>query len=211
MTPLASLDDLAARIGRDLTSQESARAPALLGDASAIIRSYCKKDFLYHPNEVLTLRESHGTVKIPYRPVISVASVIAKSGRNDIPDIPVTWYVFDGIDEIKVMDATASGVINLPEAWYMYGTFPGTFLVTVTHGYAEIPPVVNAICANVTLAVLMAPTMAAGVVGETVGPYSYRVERSGGGITVALSQSDFKALDEGGFRNKFGTIQVGGR
>jgi hypothetical protein len=208
LPPLATVDDLTARLGRDLTSIEASRAGALLLDASRLIRRYCKRDFLYHEDDILILRADGGEIKIPSRPVISVASVIAISGREDVPDIPVTWYTFDEIDKITIMDATASGVINLPEAWYMYWTSPGTFQVTVTHGYTSYPEDVNSVCANSVISVLTAPSQASGVIGETFGPYSYRVVRSGGGVKVALSEDDMDALSD--YRPKYGTIRFGG-
>jgi hypothetical protein len=202
---LASVDDVQARIlPRVLSAAEITRAGVLLKDASSQIRRYCKKDFLYHAGDVLTLMAAGSVIKIPYRPVVDVTSVVAISGNPSVPDIPVTWWTFDEIDEITVGDAGASGVINLPEAWYEYGAFPGTYRVTVDHGYTEIPDDVEMVCATTVISVLMAPTMAAGVIGETVGSYSYRLERGGGGLVVALTEADLAALED--YRPKDGTI-----
>jgi hypothetical protein len=206
LPPLAQVDDVIARLGRSLTDQETTRVEALLGDASALVRRYCRKDFLFHENDVLDIPGDGSTIKLPYRPVVEVTNVIAISGRPDIPDIPVSWWVFNGVDEISIAESTASGVINLPEAWYDFGAFPGTFQVTYTHGYTEVPPEVVMVIANGVIAVLLAPTMAAGVIGETVGAYSYRLERSGGGISVALSEGDLASLDD--FRDKTGSIKL---
>jgi hypothetical protein len=207
MQPLATTTDLEDRIGRSLTSAEAARAPALLSDASALIRRYCRKDFLYHEDDVKVLRASGPEIVLPYRPVQEVSSVIAKSGRAGVPDIPVTWWTFDGIDRLFVADASSSGVVNLPEDWYS-GTFPDTFQVTYTHGYPEVPPEATGVCANVVLAVLLAPTMAAGVIGEVIGPYSYRVVRAGGGVAVALQENDLAQLRD--FRDTESTLFLGG-
>lgn len=196
LPPLASVDDITGRLGRLLTDVEQQRVTYLLLDASVQIRRYCRKDFLYHANEVRLLRGDGATIRLPYRPVISVSSVIAISGRSDIPDIPVSWWTFDGVDEISLAEATASGVINLPEAWYEFGAYPGTYRVTYTHGYQAYPDEVNSVCANAVIAVLLAPTMAAGVIGESVGAYSYRLERSGGGSSVALAAADLGMLSD---------------
>lgn len=42
---LADADDLADRLGRDLTDPEVARAEAALGDASALVREEARRDF----------------------------------------------------------------------------------------------------------------------------------------------------------------------
>jgi hypothetical protein len=204
---LASVDDVQARIlPRILTPAEITRAGVLLKDASAQIRRFCKKDFLFHEADVEVLKAAGGVIKLPYRPVTDVISVVAIAGNTFVPDIPVSWWTFDGIDEVSMAEASASGVINLPEAWYEYGAFPGTFRVTYDHGYTEVPDDVEMVCATTVISVLMAPTMAAGVIGETVGAYSYRLERGGGGLVVALTEADLAALDD--YRPKTGTITL---
>jgi hypothetical protein len=206
LTPLCVSADISNRLGRSLSAAEIVRVPYLIADATSQIVRYCRKDFQLHTNDVLDIKGDGSTIKLPYRPVVSVSDVIAISGRPDIPDIPVSWWVFDGVDEISIAESTASGVINLPEAWYDYGAFPGTFQVTYTHGYSVIPDDVVMVAANAVIAVLLAPTMAAGVIGETVGPYSYRLERSGGGMAVALTEADLGALND--YRDKNGSIKL---
>jgi hypothetical protein len=206
LPPLASVQDVTDRLGRLLTDVEQTRVNALLGDASAQVRRYCRKDFLFHAGDVMDIKGDGSVIKLPYRPVTAVTSVIAISGRPDIPDIPVSWWVFDGIDEVSIAESSASGVINLPEAWYDYGAFPGTFRCTYDHGYADVPDEVEMVVANAVIAVLLAPTMAAGVIGETVGAYSYRLERSGGGISVALSQGDLSSLND--YRDQYGSMKM---
>jgi hypothetical protein len=206
LTPLCQTTDISGRLGRSLTSAESARVPYLIADATSQIVRFCRKDFQLHTDDVLNIQGDGSTIKLPYRPVISVSDVIAISGRPDIPDIPVSWWVFNGIDEISIAESTASGVINLPEAWYDYGAFPGTFQVTYTHGYAVVPDDVVMVTANAVISVLQAPTIAAGVIGETIGPYSYRMERGGGGLAVALTQADLSALAD--YRDKYGSLKL---
>lgn len=206
LPPLAQVVDVTNRLGRLLTDVEQTRVIALLGDASSQVRRYCRKDFLFHENDVISIKGDGSTIKLPYRPVVTVTDVIAISGRPDIPDIPVSWWVFDGIDEISIAESSASGVVNLPEAWYDYGAFPGTFQCTYSHGYSEVPDEVVMVVANAVIAVLLAPTMAAGVIGETVGAYSYRLERSGGGISVALSQGDLSSLND--YRDMYGSVKL---
>src|SRR5215469_4573162 len=114
---LATSADVQARLGRALTTTESARIDALLADGSAFIRRYCRKDFLHHPGDIIDLRSTGGVIKIPYRPVQAVNSVVWVSGAIGVPNINVVWYVFDSIDEITVPDPSSAGIINLPEYW----------------------------------------------------------------------------------------------
>lgn len=209
LPPLATVDDLTARLGRPLNAVESSRVDALLKDSSALIRRYCRRDFLYHEGDIRTLKADGTEVKLPGKPVYRVNSVTAISGNPTIPDVPVIWYVFDKINTITIVDAAASGIINLPQAWYSGGgVFPGTFDVNYDHGYQEVPDDVVSVCANSVLSVLSAPNMASGVVSETMGPYSYRLARSGGGVQVALNSADEAALND--YRDRYGTIPVGG-
>lgn len=209
LAPIATTTDLSDRLGRALTPLESARAPALLRDASSQIRRYCRPcDFLYHADDTVVLPAQGGKIRLPYTPIQTVTSVVALSGNPTIPDIVVTWYTFDGIDELIVPDVGSSGVINLPESFYdNAGAYPGTYEITYSHGYTTPPDEAVMVAANAVISVLQAPTMAAGVIGETVGAYSYRLERGGGGLAVALTEADLTALDD--FRPKYGTIKLG--
>lgn len=206
LPPLVSTDALAARLGRELTDPEQIRADALLRDASVQARRYCRKPFMVQTDDVIDVRVHDSELKLPGRPISAVTSVTAKGSPGlGLPDIPVPWFVFDQIDVIR-LDPGAHGIINLPEAWWDYSDLYRTFEVVYTHGTPEVPDEVTMVVANACLGVLMAPTQAAGLIGETIGPYSYRMERGGAGLTVAFSQADKEALDD--FRDKQGTIYV---
>lgn len=204
LTPLATADDIAARLGRDLTDAEELRAPALLGDASAQIRRYCRRDFLLHADESVTLFGHDSLILLPQYPVQSVTSVTAIGGGMGLPNVPIPWYSFDGIRTIRI--DPGHGIINLPEVWWTSSLYPGTFEIVYSYGYTTVPDDVVMVCANAALSVLTAPTLAAGVIGETIGPYSYRLERSGGGVAVALTQGDLAALKD--YRITSGTIMT---
>lgn len=207
LAPLATADDVASRLGRDLTDVEAIKIEPLLRDASALIRRYTRRDFLMHTTEVIpALYGRDGEIRLPQRPVFSVSQVIAKGSSNptlNIPDIPVPWYTFDGVDRI-ILDPGWGSIINLPEIWWTSELYPGTFDVTATFGYPTVPDDVVAVCANESIGVLSAPSQAAGIIGETVGPYSWRAERTGAGVMVALSQAGISALKD--YRSSDGTI-----
>src|ERR1700761_6659742 len=137
LPPLATVDDVASRLGRDVTEQEAIRLAPLLSDASAQIRRYCRRDFLQHSNETQTLYGHDSEIWLPGYPVQSVTSVVAVGGGDGIPDMPIPWWVFDGIRTIRI--APGQGIINLPEAWWDDDSYPGTFKVTYCWGPPEVP------------------------------------------------------------------------
>jgi hypothetical protein len=193
LTPLATPDDVAARLGRELSAQELTRCGVLLADISALVRRYCHRDFLMHTDETATFREHDAMITLPDQTTVSVSAVVAIGGNANLPDIPIPWYTFDGIDRIRLWPLHFVG--NMPEIWWEAGAYPGTYDVTRTYGYADVPDDVMAFSANKVIGVVTAPTQASGVVGETIGPYSYRLERGGAGTGVTLSLDDKKALE----------------
>lgn len=203
LPPLATVDDVASRLGRDVTEQEAIRLSPLLADASAQIRRYCRRDFLMHVNETQVLYGHDGEIWLPGRPVLSVQSVQADGGGT-LPDLPVPWFAFDGVQTIRI--DSGAGIINLPEASGDDDSYPGTYKVAYTWGDVEVPDDVVMVAANAALSVLTAPTAAAGVVSEQIGPYSYRLERGGGGVAVSLSQADIAQLKD--YRGGVRTLQA---
>lgn len=206
MDPLASLTDLSDRLGRPLTAAEEARGQALLVDASAKVRSYTKQDFTRTDNETLVVRAQQGEIRLPKRPVIDVTAVVA-IGAGGAPDVPVVGWQWDGLDIIRAV--TDSPIINLPEDWYDdVDAYPGTYRVTYSHGDAQVPDVVVGIVANMVLRTLTAPTLAGGVTGETIGPYSYRTDGSGVGTAVLMTDGDRQELKDAGYRPTSGMSMV---
>lgn len=207
MDPLASLTDLSDRLGRPLTSGEEARAQALLLDASAKVRSYTKQNFTRTDNEIVVVRAQQGEIRLPQRPVLDVTSVVA-IGAGGAPDLPVVGWQWDGLDIVRT--CVDSPVINLPELWYEddVEAYPGTYRVTYSHGEAQIPDVIVGIVARIVLRTLTAPTMAGGVTGETIGPYSYRTDGSGIGTAVVMTDEDRRELADAGYRPKAGMSMV---
>ncbi|MER5903033.1 hypothetical protein ABT150_23490 [Streptomyces mirabilis] len=201
------MSDLSDRLGRPLNAMEEARAQALLTDASAKVRSYTKRTFSRVDNETLTARAQQGEIRLPQRPVLDVTSVVAV-GAGGAPDLPVVGWQWDGLDIVRAI--SDSPVINMPERWYEedLDAYPGTFRVTYSHGSAEIPADIVAIVARMALRTLTAPTVAGGVTGETIGPYSYRTDGTGIGTAVAMTDEDRKELDDAGYRPKAGMSLV---
>lgn len=207
MEPLASATDLSDRLGRPLTSIEEARAQALLVDASAKVRSYTKQAFTRTDNETLVVRAQQGEIRLPQRPVLDVTAVVA-IGAGGAPDLPVVGWQWDGLDIIRT--AVDSPIINLPELWYEddVEAYPGTYRVTYSHGAAQVPDDIVGVVARMVLRTLTAPTVAGGVTGETIGPYSYRTDGSGVGTAVVMTDDDRRELADAGYRPKAGMSMV---
>lgn len=207
MEPLASLTDLSDRLGRPLTSVEETRGQALLADASAKVRSYTKQSFTRTNNETVVVRAQQGEIRLPQRPVLDVTAVVA-IGAGGAPDLPVVGWQWDGLDIVRTM--TDSPAINMPELWYEEDVeaYPGTYRVIYSHGDAQVPDIVVSIVARMALRTLTAPTMAGGLTGETIGPYSYRTDGSGVGAAVLMTEEDRRELDDAGYRPKAGMSMV---
>jgi hypothetical protein len=205
--PLASLTDLSDRLGRPLTATEETRAQALLADASAKVRAYTKQSFTRTDNDTVVIRAQQGEIRLPQRPVLGVTEVVAV-GSGGAPDLPVVGWFWDGLDIIRT--STDSPVINLPERWYEEDrdAYPDTYRVTYSHGAAQVPDDIVSIVARMALRTLTAPTVAGGVTGETIGPYSYRLDGAGVGTAVVMTDGDRQELKDAGYRPKAGMSMV---
>jgi hypothetical protein len=207
---LATVQDLEARLGRDLTPTEANRAETLLGDASALVRSYTRQTFDLVEDDELVLRPVGVELRLPQRPVTAVASVAAVGGHDTIPDIPLTGWTFDGIDIVNVDGIDSNVWVSLPAWWEDHGGHPDTYRVVYTHGYATVPPeVVTVVCAMV-LRTLTAPSPVEGMVSERIGQYNYQLQQGGGstGVSVRFTQADKDALIAAGYKRRATTVQV---
>ena len=207
---LASPDDIAARLGRSLNQVEAARVDTLLQDGSAILRRYCRRDFMYHASDTITTTADGGIIKLTsWKPITSIDEIIALSGTPGILDIPVTWYHFDAVDKITVFNPTLSGIINLPEIWYEE-TFwwGGSFKITGAHGFVDTPADVQSVLCSAITSELSTPTMSATLMSESVGAYSFSMRRtSGAGLNAALIDAGMKTVLQD-YRQSYGTLKV---
>jgi hypothetical protein len=205
---LATPDDIVDRLGRNLNQMEMARIDAMLRDASSIIRRYCRNDFIRYASDTIVVPSDGGIIKLPWYPVESIADVVALSGNPAVADIPVTWYIFDGIRTITVMDPAYSGVINLPEYWYETYWWSNSYRVSGAHGYPETPDdVMSVLCVGV-ISELTAPTQSGTLQSESIGAYSYSMRRtSGAGLRASLVDAGMETVLKD-YRHKQGTIRV---
>jgi hypothetical protein len=186
MTALATINDVLLRLGRDITSAELQRLDVLLTDASSRVRRYCDGQTFTQATTTERLPIGNGIIRLPQRPVVSVASVTAATGGG-------VTFQWNGLDEVYV---------------YGYGSFlPGSFSVepwvvpptvvdaTYTHGYAPIPDdIVGVVCAVVMRALGRSPTEGA-LTSETIQGYSYSVGAAGAAGAFGLLDDERDTLD----------------
>jgi hypothetical protein len=203
---LATQEDLEARLGRDLTEDEEARAPALLADASALVRDHTRQDFEAVAGDVIILRPVGSILRLPQRPVTAVTTVEAVAPDGTATAVMSFWS-WDGRDKVDLTYATYSADFTDP-AWRDRRQ-PDTYQVTYDHGDATIPPTVVAIVCAMVLRTLLSPSMTTGMVAERIGAYNYQLQQGAGaaGATVVMTAADEKALARYGPRRS-GTIQV---
>ncbi|MEU3255857.1 hypothetical protein [Streptomyces sp. NPDC006997] len=110
--PFATVEDLAGRMGRELTTAEQSQAPRLLADASHLIRMTAGYQQISRvDNDTVTLRGSGTCVlKLPQRPVRDVTAVT---------DLASTDWVWDGGERLTRLDGA---------------TWDGPVTVTYSHG-----------------------------------------------------------------------------
>lgn len=173
--PLATIDDLEARLGEAVT--DPAKATALLTDASAAVRDASGQTI----SEATTtdwLKVRRGFVRIPQRPVTAVSAVEDENSNS----VTFTWI--DGTDKVRLDYVSAINAFELEP----YRNALGLVAVTSTHGYAEgaIPDLIVAIVCSVTLRAMGRDPRDGGVSGETIEGYSYQIGSTGAAGPVGL-------------------------
>lgn len=203
VSPLASIEDLESRLGRSLVDAEAARADALLADASAKVRRYCRQTFAKVTDDVVVIRAQDGELRLPQRPVLEVKTVVALGGQG-LPDVQLIDWLFDHVDLIRL--GSGNAIINLPEVWWDEDGYPDTYQVTYSHGYDSPPEEVVAVVCAMVLRTLTNPTLAGGIKSETIGHYNYQLDAAGGGLAVSMTKDDKDELKD--FRRSFGQMRV---
>lgn len=148
-TPLASTEDVAALLGRDLTDSEGTRLTGILVKASALFRREAQQNFTPGTSAV-RLKVNGGEVYLPQRPVVAVTSVVDDDSNAVSNRRRGQWLVVDlGSDRFVT--------------------------VTYSHGAAEVPDLVRWTVAEVGMKVLNLATAAvagASAHSETRGPFA---------------------------------------
>lgn len=188
---LATLDDVAAIIGRPLTATETTNGTRLLGMASGMVRRYTRQTITQVVDDVITLPGNWGhTIVLPQLPVSSVSSVVVNS-----VNAPISRWTVIG-NELFLGTGSYSpdyGAIAGPGGtlWGPAGSSNGMqiggpswqgpssqVVVTYTHGYTEVPAdITNEVAGMVALQL----STSVGVEKEKIGGYSVDYQRGQGG------------------------------
>lgn len=187
---LADLSDVEARLGRDLTAEETTRANAMLADASVVVRSYCRRDFVAGTG-VARLRPRGDKVVLPQRPVRAVNAVNGVQDYNGTEiSTPLVFWSWPGGFEVWLGDQSL--VINGP--WIDW-TNPDVWVdVDYDYGFDTVPDDILTVVANMVSRNLTVP--AGGLVDmETVGPYNVRYSTFTSAGPLGLSDADRQILN----------------
>lgn len=170
MTSLASLSDLGARLGKDLTGD--IRAEALLDDASARIRRYTGLAF-ESATSTDRLAVCCGKAQIPHSPVISVDSVTV-----------------DGDTLAAGVDYTISArTITFSDPDILFAT------VTCTWGYAAVPDDIVAVTCQVAGRAFGTNASDAGTTAESLGGWSFSTGGAAAAGPLGLLRDEREVLD----------------
>jgi len=167
---LATIADVEARLGRELTTSEDSQATAWLTDASAMFVQRAIQKFEVSESTV-RLFPRDGIVRLVQRPVIEVTSV------TDIDGSEID-FTYDGHQSI-----------------YELGTY-SPVIVTYDHGSDTIPEDVVAVVAGMVVRTLLIPDdAAAGIQQQSVGPFSQSYANWAVGRQVLMSPSDIEVAN----------------
>lgn len=208
MADFATTDDLEDRLGRDLTAAEAAKAPAMLRDATAKIRSFCRRDFSAGEAQEVILRPVGTTLRLPCNPTaVGLVEVIGVAGTSDLA-LGVNEWAWDRIDQIDLWPCVASAAgSDVPPT----GTYADAYRVTYD-APGTVPDFIVAKTCDMVLRTLIAPTQIEGLASERIGKYAYQYAQFPGGqspgATVKLTKDDKDELREAGYRPSAATIQL---
>lgn len=161
----ATAAEFAARIGLTLTAAEQTRADALLQSASGLIQDATRTGgvsqtiALVEDDVLLMPGTTDEMIRLPQLPVISVASVT-------LDGVPLAegsdWYLAgNAICRIPAITTVLTGGLIDEAFTFPLGTGFGwpaqTLTITYTHGYADIPASVKAICLEASVRVWANP------------------------------------------------------
>lgn len=165
LDPLATLSDLGARLGLDLTGD--ARATALLADVSAKVRGHTGRTFTLIEDDEAVVGVCGGVATLPNGPVTAVSTVTV-----DGTEVTFTWTTGRRVYDIDGIAAT----------------------VTYSHGYAEVPDeIVAVVCQIAGRAYGVLPTDAGA--DESLGDYSIGASPAAAAGPLGMMNDERATLD----------------
>lgn len=189
LDPLATIEDVAARLGRCLTGDEATRMEAILDDASASVRAYTGQQFT-EATSTETFRVRRNVVVLPQRPVTDVANAGG------------AYFRWDGDDRVHF----SLGSTDTFEWEPWIGGGPRTVEITYTHGYDEIPADIVGVVCSIALRAFGRRPEDGGLQQESIAGYSYSVGSAGAAGGFGLLPDERAVLDR--YRRTGGWVDV---
>jgi len=210
LAPLATTADLAARLGRALTTEETTRATALLPDASAMVRTHARQQITrsistqrlrpYGVQKMVGSQLWPSWVRLPQRPVNAVSGVVDLDGVVLVDGTDFRWI---GGETLLIV---ASGPVD----------------VTYDHGWGDdlsVPPVSNdeigildavaGIVCQIVGRALGRPADETALSQETVDGYSYTVGSAASAGPFGMLEDEENALDNLLGHRRMSTMRLG--
>lgn len=177
--PLASPLDVQERLGRPLTTTESARIEAILRDVSAKVRSISSQTFTVEQSTVHLRRNHRGKARLSQRPVVSIDAV------TDINGNPLYTRLL-GDDSLYC----SYFPVNSFEV-YQPLFFVSEIIVTYTHGGPVPDDIIAVVCSVAARALGIQPTEV-GITQENIDGYGYQLGSAAaqGGLGLLASERE---------------------
>lgn len=173
MAAFATHEDLAVRLGLDLTSDEQTRADALLELATGIVQDAARQRIELVENDEITVRGFFGTTYLlPERPVHAVTA-ISRNGTT----LSADRYRIDDGDTLTSLGG--------------WGCTRDTYTITYTHGHDPIPAAIKAICLEAVVRVWVNP---GAVMSERVGSEQTAYLQQGTPTGLLLTTSETQTV-----------------
>lgn len=190
MTPLATIDQLQARLSVDISDVE--RAGVLLEDASATVRSYCGQDFTASTTTA-RLKVKRNVVRLPQRPVTDVDEVADTNGNT----LTHEWVAGDRVKIQANLDDFSSVPWSSDISWVD---------VTYSHGYESVPDDIIAVVCQIAGRAFGTSPEAAALSSESLGSYAYSTGGAAASGAVGMLAGERAVLDR--YRRQAGSITV---
>lgn len=164
--PLATVDDVVARLGRPVTdSTESARISAFIDDATGLVLDYCRTDFQQHTDETFEVLVKRGQALLAPAlfPHLAISAVTLHDQYGDLDLTAGDW---------KVIGRT----LHFRSALDYYSTAT----VTASWGWTAVPATVKAaVCSEVIRWLSVSPGTVMEKTGDLEVQYAQTAYNSG--------------------------------
>lgn len=194
LDPLITTTDLEDRLGRALTTDETAKVDAIIADVSASMRSYARQQLSAGTSTDVRLRVRRGKIRLPQRPVTAVTQVTDINGN-------LLRFQWQGDEWVLVQTNLDSFDA---EPWRNGITFAD---VTYEHGYAELPDDLVGVGCSIALRALGRDPAASGLTSESIAGYSYTLGSAAAAGGFGMLDAEREILF--GYRPQGGFVQAG--